>query len=122
MSGDGPGSKALSQQGPHSVLVGRQGAWTSEFDSVLPGSPQAGSNAVLDDGSLEFGDSHQNTQLQPSGRVVVARVDTLAGTDKRDAMRRQFRHQLRQMRKTAAKPVQFETDDDVKAPPTHVCH
>src|SRR5439155_26552884 len=122
LSGDGSDPTTLGQQGSDGFLVRREGAWPSKLDSVPPGGPQAGFDAVLDDGPLEFGDGHENTQLQAACRVVVARVDSLAGTDERDAMRRQFRHQLGQMRKTATKPVQLKTDDHVKAPPSNVSH
>jgi hypothetical protein len=59
---------------------------------------------------------------QPSCGVLLARVDRLGSADERDAVGVEFEDHLRQMRKAAAKPIQFHAKDNVNLPLAHSRH
>ena len=93
-----------------------------QADASRFGGPQSCIDPFPDDFALEFRHGHQDTQLQPACRVVVARVDPLTRANERHAMRGQLRYQLGEMRQASAKPVQLEADNHVQTPPPNVGH
>ena len=69
-----------------------------------------------------FRHRYQDVHDQPSCGVLLARVDRLGGADERNAVGVEFEDHLRQMRKAAAKPIEFHTKDNVDLPLAHSRH
>src|SRR5439155_22629267 len=113
---------AFGEKSPDGLAVNAVARRPPQADASRFGGPQSRVDPFADDFPLELGHGHQDAQLQPACRVVVASVDPLTRADGRDAMRSQFGHQLGQMRQAAAKPVQLEADNDIQTTTPNVGH
>ena len=110
-----PNALAFGEKSPDRLAVDAVGRWPPQADASRLGCPQSRIDPFADYFPLELRHGHQDAQLQPACRVVVARVDPLTCADERDAMRRQLCHELRQMRQAATKPVQLVNCDCIDA-------
>ena len=78
LTGDGPKAKPLGLELPDFDGAAIDGSRATKLNTTGLGSHQPGVHALLDDAALEFGDRHQDAQLEPPSRVVVGSVDALA--------------------------------------------
>jgi hypothetical protein len=78
LAGDSTQAKPLCLELPDLGGAAIDGGRSAKLNATLPGSRQTGVDALLDDAALKFRHGHQDAQLEPTCRVVVAGVDALA--------------------------------------------
>jgi hypothetical protein len=105
--------QALRGDGPHGA---------TELDTLGSGDLEAGTGALLDEGTLELGHGDQDVHDQATRGILFARVDGLGGADQRDAVGIELENELGEVRKAAAQAVEFHAEKDVDAAPAHVGH
>lgn len=110
LPGDAPEANPFGLELPDFTGAAIDGGRATKLHTTLTSSSQPGVDALLDDPALKLRHSHQDAQLEPPSRVVVAGVDALAAGDERYPEPVQFVEDQGQVGETPAQPVELVND------------